>query len=71
VDDCIVFSDYFRVLSSIKEAINELRNEYAERTYFKQYDLLNYEEQDEVKHKFPFRLFELSRDFRRGIENIN
>lgn len=68
VDDCIVFSDYYRVLSSIKEAINELRNEYAERTYFKQYDLLGYEEQNEVRQKFPFRIFELTTGFKKRIE---
>ncbi|HOF15953.1 MAG TPA: hypothetical protein PLF32_01265 [Bacteroidales bacterium] len=68
VNDNIVFSDYFKVLTSSKEAIDDLRNEYSEKKYSKQYDLLDYEEVIEVKQKFPFYVFEITTDLKKRIE---
>jgi hypothetical protein len=55
-------------LTSSKEAIDDLRNEYSEKKYSKQYDLLNYEEVIEVKQKFPFHVFEITTDLKKKIE---
>jgi biopolymer transport protein ExbD len=69
VNDNAYFSDYFRVLSATKEAINELRDEYSEKKYFKKYDLLDNDEESEVRQKFPFRIFEITTDLKKRIEN--
>lgn len=69
VNDNVVFSDYFKVLSNVKEVVNELRNEYSEKKYFKQYDLLDCEEATEVRQKFPFRTFEITTELKEIIEN--
>lgn len=69
VNDNAVFSDYFKVLLSLKEAVNELRNLYSEKKFFKQYDLLDYEEATEVRQKFPFRIFEITTELKEIIEN--
>jgi hypothetical protein len=57
------------VLSATKEAINELRDEYSEKKYFKKYDLLDNDEESEVRQKFPFRIFEITTDLKKRIEN--
>ena len=63
VNDSVVFSDYFKIVSYSREVINELRNEYSQETYSKQYEWLDYKEEKEVKRKFPLRIFELTTDF--------
>ena len=67
VNDSVVFSDYFKVISCSREVINELRNEYSQETYSKQIEWLDYEEEKEVKRKFPLRIFELTTDFKKMI----
>ncbi len=67
VNDSVEFSDYFRVISYSREVINELRNEYSNKIYSKQFDILDYEEAKEVKNKFPFRVFELTTEFKKMI----
>lgn len=69
VNDNAHFSDYFRVLSATKEVVNELRDEYSETTYSKQYDLLDYEEEAEVRQKYPYRIFEITTELKEIIEN--
>jgi len=69
VNDNVAFSNYFKVLLSLKEAVNELRNVYSEKKFFKQYDLLDYEEATEVRQKFPFRIFEITTELKEIIEN--
>ena len=58
-DDKATFTDYFKVLSSLKEAANELRNEYSEEEYSKEYNLLDYKQAVEIKRRFPFRISEI------------
>lgn len=69
VNDNVDFSDYFKVLLSVKGAVNELRNDFSEKIFFKQYDLLDYEEANEVRQKYPFRIFEITTDLKEIIEN--
>ncbi|MDQ2177054.1 biopolymer transporter ExbD [Marinifilum sp. D714] len=67
VNDSVEFSDYFRVISYSREVINELRNEYSKETYSEQFDWLDYEKEKEVKRKYPLRIFELTTDFKKMI----
>lgn len=69
VNDNDNFTDYFKVLSSAKEALDELRNEYAQEKYSKQYNLLDYEEENDVRQKFPFHIFEITPELNKRIEN--
>ena len=69
VNDNVDFSDYFKVLSYAKEAVNELRKEYSVKKYSKQYDLLDYGEKKEVRQKISFRIFEITTELKKGIEN--
>lgn len=69
VNDNIEFFDYLKVLTSTKEVVNDLRNEYSVGKYSNQYDLLDYEEETEVRQKFPFRIFEITTDLKKIIEN--
>jgi hypothetical protein len=62
VNDTSPFSEYIRVISTIEDVINELRNEYSVINYSKQYNLLDYKELSEVIKKYPFRLVELTND---------
>jgi hypothetical protein len=59
-EDKASFSSYFTVLSYTKEAIVELRNEYALKSYTKEYDQLDDTLQKEVEDKYPFHVFELT-----------
>jgi hypothetical protein len=68
VNDSIEFTDYFKVLLSIKEAIYDLKNEYSENKYSKQYDLLNYDEENDVNQKFPFRTIEITTELKKIID---
>lgn len=68
VNDSVEFSDYFRVVSYSREVINELRNEYSKETYSEQFDWLDYEKMEEVKGKYPLRIFELTTDFKKMIK---
>lgn len=68
VSDNATFLDYFRILSSTKDAINELRNEFSEERYSKQYDLLDFEEKIEVTQKYPLRIFEITTDLKKKLE---
>ncbi len=67
VNDSVEFSDYFRVISYSREVINELRNEYSKETYSEQFDWLDFEKEKEVKRKYPLRIFELTTDFKKMI----
>ena len=60
VNDQVDFSDYFSVISNAKEAVWELRKEYAERVFSEQYDDLYRLAKEEVRYKFPFNFYEIS-----------
>ncbi len=69
INDSINFSSYFTVLSKSTEAIHELREEYSKWNYAQKYDWLNYEEQKEVREKYPLRILELTTEMIKKIEN--
>lgn len=69
VNDNVDFSDYFKVWSSVKEAVYELRNEYSEKTYSIQFDLLDEYQVNEIREKYPFRIFELTTQMTEKIKN--
>lgn len=58
VDEQTEFSDYFFLLSEAKTAIDELKNEYAEKEYYLPFKSLGYEERIRVLEKFPFYIFD-------------
>ena len=61
VDDEMLYGDYFTVMASAMEALNELKDEYAMEKYLKHLDQVrSYEEEKEIHDHFPFRYFEES-----------
>jgi len=61
VNDNLSFSDYIKILSSYREAVDELRKEFAMiRFHGKAYDDLGYHELREVKGKYPDNMIELN-----------
>lgn len=54
------FSDYIKILSCVKKGIAELRNEYAIKTFKKEYGDLNDYVAEQIRCRYPFRVFELS-----------
>lgn len=64
VDDNVAFSDYFKILSFTREAVDDLRNAYSEEKYSKQFDELSSKEWQEVSTKFPFRIRETTVDLK-------
>ena len=69
VRDSINFFEYFTVLSKSTEAIQELREEYSQWNYAQEYDWLSLKEQKEVREKYPLRIFELTKEMIKKIEN--
>jgi len=67
VNDNVEFSEYFKVISYYREVVNELRNEYSNVTYLKQFNQLDNEERNEVKQKYPFKIFGLTTAFKKII----
>ncbi len=65
ISDNIDFKSYFKVLTISKKAVQELRNEYSENKYSKQYDNLTYEKEKEVCKKYPFRILELKNEIKK------
>ena len=65
LDKDVYFEDYFKVISSYKEAIYELRDMYAISEYSAKFDeIFDYENRNEVIAKYPYRVFEI-------LENSN
>ncbi len=62
VNDNVDFSQYFKVVSSLKGVIYDLREEYSRETYLKPFIQLNRLEKEEVQQKYPFRMLELPSD---------
>ena len=68
VNDDVLFSDYFRVLSSVKMAVNELKNDYSNDKYAKPLDSLEEKEAKEIEQKFPFKILEINSQLLQSIE---
>ncbi len=56
------YSEHLKVLTSTKHAVDELRSEYADKVFMKEYGELNDKEERLVKEKYPYRVLELSGD---------
>ncbi|MDO9512221.1 MAG: hypothetical protein Q7J34_10720 [Bacteroidales bacterium] len=69
INDSVNFSDYFNVLSSSDEAVHELRNEYSEMNYSRQFYGRDSEKQEEISDKYPLRIIELTTEIIKTAEN--
>lgn len=58
VDDEMLYGDYITVMASVREALNELKDEYAIEKYLKHWEQLYPDEEEEIYYRFPFRFFE-------------
>ncbi len=67
VNDSLDFLDYFRIISYSRELINELKNEYSKEMYSEQFDCLDEEKAKDINRKYPLRIFELTTDFKKMI----
>ena len=56
------FASYIRIVSGIKQAIDELRNEFSLKNFSKEFEKLKEEQQEQIYKKFKFALLELTDD---------
>ena len=59
VDDEMIFSDYIFIWSELKRAIDFLRDEYAQEKYSTEYNMLDSENQQFIRTKYPIRVLEI------------
>jgi hypothetical protein len=69
INDNVDFSVYLSVMSKTKEAVDELRNEYSFLTYSKSFDNLNDEQTNETNKKYGFRVFEITSEMKKQLED--
>lgn len=69
INDNVDFSVYFSVMSKTKEAVDELRNEYSLLTHSKSFDNLNDEQTNETIKKYGFRVFEITSEMKKQLED--
>lgn len=69
INNNVDFSVYFNLISKTKEAVDELRNEYSTLTYLKKFDDLNDEEINETVNKYGFRIFEITNEMKKQLED--
>lgn len=61
MDGDMTFGDYMQIVISAREAIEELKDEYAMENFSKHlYQVFSDEEDEEIRRRFPFRYFEVS-----------
>lgn len=60
ISDNASFESYIRIVSGIKQAIDELRNDYALKNFSKKFENLREEQQDQILKKYKFSLIELT-----------
>jgi len=60
VNNEVEFSSYIKVLTFAYEAIAELRDLYSITKFSKRYDLLSDVRREEVRNKYPMRIFEIT-----------
>lgn len=59
VDGEMLYGDYMTVVASAREALDELKDEYAMKKYLRRMNqMCSYEEEMEIHNHFPFRFFE-------------
>lgn len=66
INDNIDFSAYFNIISKTKEAVNELRNEYALTNYSTEFENLELEQMDRTIEKYEFRIFEITNEMKKS-----
>ena len=59
----LTFDQYSKVLFATREAIDELRDEFAMHKYKVPYEELYDDREDEIRAKYPFRIIELTDEF--------
>lgn len=69
INNNVDFSVYFNLISKTKEAVDELRNEYSTLTYLKRFDDLNDEEMNKTVNKYGFRIFEITTEMKKQLED--
>lgn len=69
INDNIDFSVYFNIISKTKEAVDELRNEYALTNYSTEFENLEVEQMDRTIEKYRFRIFEITTEMKKQLEN--
>lgn len=60
INENLDFSEYFNVISSLRTAINDLRNEYSLKQFGKNFEFLNERETDIIYELYPFNFNELT-----------
>lgn len=69
INDNIDFSTYLNIISKIKEAVDELRNEYALTNYSTEFENLEVEQMNQTIEKYKFRIFEITNEMKTQLEN--
>lgn len=69
INDNADFSDYFNINYAISDAIFEIRNDYSFKTFSKEFENLDSEEQNYIKELYPIRVIELTTDLVKKLEN--
>jgi biopolymer transport protein ExbD len=64
VDDQDSFASYFRILTTTKEVVYDLRDEYASKEYEKPYADLELEEMSLIRKRYPYSIFKLTEAFK-------
>ncbi len=68
INENVDFSGYFNVISKIKEAVDELRNEYSLVAYLKDFENLETEQMNETIEKYSFRIFEITNEMKKQLK---
>lgn len=68
INENLDFSEYFNVISSLRTAVNDLRNEYSFKHFGKNFEFLNERETDIIYELYPFNFNELTE--KEAIEEI-
>ncbi len=63
------FNDFFSIFIKIKNLVTKIRNEYSYIRFGKPFCDLNYEQQDEIKNKYPMSIIDLTEEMRKKINN--
>ncbi len=62
-------SEYLNIYVSIKEAFREVKNEYALKTYSKEFDWLSYEKSEEINKIFKLKLMQMTTEMIETLKN--
>ena len=70
INENVNFQQNLNVLTYTKQAIDELRNRFSKTHFNTDYENLDYETKKKVRKKYPFRIFELTKEMKKTL-NIN